>query len=455
MPTRPRSILALALSAALTTLVPPALPAASVAAVEPRDAGRAATCAGVRATIVGTSRVDELTGTRGRDVVVALGGDDVISTGPGADLVCAGGDFDHVRTGGGRDVALGGSGDDYVDLGAGRDVAEGGAGVDALFGRAGADDLRGGVGSGLTTEGLVGGPGDDVLRGGPGRDATQYFDAPRGVRVDLRTGRARGHGDDVLIGIEGVVGSNFDDVVIGDDQGNGLFGQAGDDVLRGNGSGTLADGTLDVLSGDDGDDQLDGGGGEDLVLFGRIPVPVSVDLATGSAVGQGTDELVDVEVVQGSRLDDTLVGGPADDVLVGNLGDDEIDGGSGEDTALFADVVGPVEVDLRAGTVVGEASGDDLLTGIEDLVGTRQGDTLRGDDAANHLDGGAGDDLLVGLEGADLLDGNVGVDECRDLPAEVVNCEDVGPARQGRDRATPGSLGWPGWLGWLSPRPLG
>jgi Ca2+-binding RTX toxin-like protein len=425
-----RTVRLLALPTALAAVVLPTLPATSVTTGQQYDAARAATCAGLPATIVGTSRPDELKGTKGRDVVVALGGDDVIDTGVGRDVVCAGDGFDHVRTRGGRDLVLGGAGDDYVDLGAGRDLAEGQAGVDSLFGKAGEDHLRGGPGTGLTTEALVGGAGDDVLRGGPGLDTTQYFDSPRGVRVDLRAGRARRQGNDVLVDIEGVVGSNFDDVIIGDDRGNGLFGQAGDDVIRGGGSGTLEDGTLDVLSGDDGDDQLEGGGGEDLVVFGRTPVPVSVDLAAGSAVGHGTDELIDVEAVQGSRLDDTLVGGPADDVLIGNLGDDAIDGGAGEDTAFFADVVGPVQVDLRDGTVAGEASGNDSLTGIEDVVGTRKGDTLRGDDADNHLDGGDGNDLLVGFEGVDLLDGNAGLDECVDLAAELVNCEDVGPARQ-------------------------
>lgn len=446
MPTRSHSRLVLALPTALAALALSGIPAAPVAAVQPNDAARAVKCAGLPATILGTSGSDELTGTDGRDVVVALAGDDFIETGPGRDVVCAGDDFDHVRTGGGRDLVLGGAGDDYADLGAGRDVAHGQGGVDALFGKAGEDDLRGGAGKGITTEALIGGAGDDSLHGGPGLDTAQYFDAPQGVRVDLRTGRARGHGSDVLIGIEGAVGSNHDDVLIGEEGSNGLFGQAGDDVLRGGGSGTLADGTIDVLSGDEGDDQLDGGGGEDLIVFGRIPLPVSVDLGTGSAIGQGTDELIDIELVQGSRLADTLAGGPTGDVLVGNLGDDKIDGAGGVDTALFADVVGPVDIDLKAGTVVGEASGNDSLTDVENLVGTRQDDTLRGDDGENHLDGGAGDDLLVGLEGVDLLDGNVGVDECRDLPAELVNCEDVGPAGQRDGSATLGSMSRLSWL---------
>jgi len=426
-------------SALVLSLVLLAAPAGPGASAAPERGQR---CAGLVPTVVGTPGPDELTGTDGPDVVLALGGDDFVETGRGHDVVCAGDGFDHVRTGRGRDRVLGGPGDDMVGLGPGLDLALGQGGIDSLFGGAGDDELRGGRGTSFVVEALVGGAGDDLLRGGPGLDTAQYFDSPRGVRIDLRRGRSTGRGTDTLIGIEGAVGSNHDDVIIGDPGGNGLFGQEGDDLIRGEGSGTVADGTADFLSGDSGDDDLRGGQGEDLALFASIPTAVDVDLGAGTATGQGSDTLTGIEGVQGSLLADTLTGGPADDLLVGSAGDDVLDGGGGSDTAVYADVVGPVDVDLRAGTAAGRGADDDSLTGIENLWGTRGDDVLRGDDADNRIAAGAGDDLLVGYAGVDLLDGGPGKDRCDDDPAELESCE-------GAPRTTAPPVGpTASWLRW-------
>ena len=398
-------------------------------------------CAGLVPTIVGTSKADDLKGTDGRDVVLALDGDDTIDTGRGRDVVCAGDGFDFVKTGPGRDLVRGGPGDDNVLAGRGKDVVRGLAGIDSLFGGPGDDVLRGGAGSGLGIEGLIGGPGDDRLIGGPGLDSAQYFDARHGVRVNLRHGIATGRGRDTLRGIEGVVGSNHDDVLIGDAGGNGLFGQAGDDVIRAGDSGRLDRGTSDVLAGDDGDDTLIGGPGEDLVIFGRIPVGVTVDLGAGTASGQGVDSLLGVEGAEGSVENDTLTGGPGRDLLAGNLGEDVLDGSGGRDTAIYSDLRGPVEVDLRAGTASDDQKVQDQLTDIENLWGTGAGDVLRGDGGVNHLFGRAGDDLLAGRGGADRLDGGQGVDTCQDPTAVRLSCES-GRRQSHGDRSSGWAMPW-------------
>jgi Ca2+-binding RTX toxin-like protein len=67
-------------------------------------------------------------------------------------------------------------------------------------------------------------------------------------------------GTDTLIDIEGVAGSNHDDLMIGNSDGNSLFGEAGDDDLFG-GQGD------DWLSGGDGADQLTGGEGLDRFII--------------------------------------------------------------------------------------------------------------------------------------------------------------------------------------------
>lgn len=88
---------------------------------------------------------------------------------------------------------------------------EGTAGDDALVGTTGDDRLRSFGGD----DTLTGGAGDDVLDGGAGRDLADYSGAPAAVTVDLTLTGAQdtgGDGVDTLIGIEGAIGSAFDDV---------------------------------------------------------------------------------------------------------------------------------------------------------------------------------------------------------------------------------------------------
>ena len=91
-----------------------------------------------------------------------------------------------------------------------------------------------------------------------------------------------------------------------------------------------------------------------------------------------------------------IEGKAGDDILYGAYGDDRLFGGGGEDT-------------LYGGA-------GDVLTGIENLIGsksthrTKGGDTLLGDENNNRLDGRAGDDILDGRGGDDVLIGGAGRD---------------------------------------------
>ena len=60
----------------------------------------------------GSKRADELTGTAGRDVVIAKGGDDIITTFEGNDKIKAGGGDDTITSGTGMDKVWGGKGFD-------------------------------------------------------------------------------------------------------------------------------------------------------------------------------------------------------------------------------------------------------------------------------------------------------------------------------------------------------
>lgn len=289
-------------------------------------------CGRARATIVGTGRSDVLTGTNGRDVIVARGGDDWIRSLDGNDVICGDAGFDFVRAGGGRDHVRGGGGSDTLRGGPGADVlrAEDGA-VEALFGEAGRDTLEGGPGD---FDGLIGGAGDDVLDGGPGLDTAQLWDAPGPVSADLAAGTATGHGDDRLVAVEGVVGSNFDDVLTGDDGSNLLSAQAGEDTINALGSGTLSEGTADLIDGGEGNDLLYGGEGADVVAYDDSRDPVTVDLGAARATGSGTDTLESIEAAVGSDNDDVLRGDANANAFAGGPGDDDLDGRDGDDLLL-------------------------------------------------------------------------------------------------------------------------
>ena len=171
----------------------------------------------------------------------------------------------------------GGSGGDTLDGGAGRDTviywqAPNGVSVDLALGSAqgyGNDRLVGiesVIGSrfadvlvGDAQENwLTGRAGDDRLDGGEGFDVASFAYADQAVTVRLDDpatpglGSAAGEGNDTLIGIEGAVGSRFDDSLFGCSSAERLYGGVGADSLNG-------------LS---GDDLLYGGAGNDIFVFG-------------------------------------------------------------------------------------------------------------------------------------------------------------------------------------------
>jgi hypothetical protein len=245
-------------------------------------------CFGKRATSVGSAGADVLTGTRGPDVFVGRGGDDVIEGRGGIDYICGGGGADEIYGGGGIDLIEGGTGDDIV---------VGQRGVDYLFGDEG-DDL------------LMGMQNDDDYYGGPGLDLVLFFSSPTPVDVDLAAGSAVGEGTDEMDQVEGIVGSDFDDVI-----------QGGQDP--------------DLLAGGLGDDYLDGREGEDLVFHVLSPSAIDVDLLEGVATGgEGADLLSSIEGAFGSSFDDTLAGTSGGDYLNGFEGMDSIDGRGGEDICV-------------------------------------------------------------------------------------------------------------------------
>ena len=100
-----------------------------------------------------------------------------------------------------------------------------------------------------------------------------------------------------------------------------------------------------------------------------------------------------------------ITGTMGDDTLDNNVGEfDTIDGLDGNDTVSYAGAGGGagVIVDLSFGQAFDLINGDvDTLISIENIIGSSFDDILTGDIFANVLDGAAGNDLLVGGDGAD------------------------------------------------------
>lgn len=164
-----------------------------------------------------------------------------------------------------------------------------------------------------------------------------------------------------------------------------ILARGGDDIIDAAGGDDIvcAGHGHDVLRGGPGNDELRVGpvelGGEpDLVTFDRSRHGVRVDLAQGSARGQGWDRIVADELrVYGSEHDDVLVGHPTRvNMMAGLGGDDRVLGGGANDW-LYGDNARPTRV-----------SGDDHVVG-------RAGD--------DELNGGAGDDMIRAGRGNDFL----------------------------------------------------
>ena len=171
---------------------------------------------------------------------------------------------------------------------------------------------------------------------------------------------------DVIVGLGG------DDTIWGLEGSDKICGNGGDDkIMAGPGVDQVDAGSgHNVLKGGSGDDRLYGGpsedsfwpgagndvvdgrgtGGEEWVHYENARGPVIVDLGQNHATGEGTDILVAIFDIAGSRYGDVVRGNDADNILrlgkgndkgsgkggmdhvYGSPGSDDLDGGGGANT---------------------------------------------------------------------------------------------------------------------------
>jgi Ca2+-binding RTX toxin-like protein len=294
------------------------------------------TCFGQLARqFVGGPGPDRMTGTSGPDVMVGEGGNDIMIGGGGDDLICGNDDQDQIQ---------GGTGDDRID---------GGAAADSEIGDAGADTVNGGGGN----DQLDGADGGDAVNGGDGDDTV---DGGGGDNSDLLSG---GPGNDRILGKRAQQAS--EDVVD--------YRQAAGAVQ------------LDLQN------QRSTGEGNDTL--------VGINFAFGSPFGDNITGNASTNLINGGPGNDRIDGGPGGDLLSGDAGDDNVAGGAGagtgvldQDYVVYTNAPGSVGVDFTAGRTTGW--GNDAITGIEGVFGSRFNDQLVGSDADNLLWGREGDDEL-------------------------------------------------------------
>ncbi|MEQ1826853.1 MAG: hypothetical protein ABL921_12940 [Pirellula sp.] len=257
------------------------------------------------------------------------------------------------------------------------------------------------------------------VRGNGGDDLITVVDAPANIYGDA--------GNDILRGgssVDIIWGGEGDDQIKGGSQNDTLRGEGGNDHIDGSGGADklFGDAGLDVLLGGSEDDQLDGGLDND-ILYGGL----QNDTLEG---GDGED------ILYGEQGNDILRGGLRNDVLVGGAGSDFLYGGEGNDT-LFGDrgyAVSDASQPDGSDSLYGQAGddrlfgeggndflggddegqiGNDVLVGdggMDELLGGDGEDQLLGGNDSDTLRGGSGNDMLNGNGGADMLYGDAGED---------------------------------------------
>jgi Ca2+-binding RTX toxin-like protein len=262
-----------------------------------------------------------------------------------------------------------------------------------------------------------------VVRALGGNDGVTATTLPAGVVLLTLDG---GSGNDTLLGSQGAdtfFGGDGNDFVLGDNGNDTATLGAGGDVFQWNPG--------------DGNDIIGGGDGTDAMLFFGANIAENIDIFANAGhviftrdIANVTMDLDDVEVIDFRAL------GGADDIAVGDLsGTDAAQinlaltgpNGDGDEAADTVNVNGTNNIDTIL--VVGSATSASVLglqavvniTGAEAALDVLAINALFGDDVVNasglsagviglQINGGPGNDIMIGSQGDDFVNGGDGDD---------------------------------------------
>lgn len=347
-----------------------------------------------------TAEDDTIYGSSGDDIIYGLDGNDIIVT-----SYLAGGN-DRVYGGNGHDDISTGTGDDYLDGGVGDDSLNPGAGINTIV-------------------------------GGEGRDRMVYQFETRNITAHwLGNGVTdvfiNGVLSDQFSGIEGMILGKGNDTITTDDAIVHTFYiiGGGNDAITG---GNLTDNfsCYDFL----GTVAIDGGGGYDGLDFGSQTLiykdaekSIEVDLTSNTAKvdGQFYAAFMNIEGFGGGGNNDTFTrdkdlnlnsinAGAGDDVYYAGLGRNYFDGQDGIDSLdLSQSTKAAVNQKIVFSPLITQqylkTDGECFFNNVEKVIGTNFNDKLTLSGGTVYLDGGLGNDTLVGAAFNDSLYGGAGND---------------------------------------------
>lgn len=302
----------------------------------------------------------------------------------------------------GADIFSAPDNQDWIITGlGGSDTLAGAGGNDSISGDMGNDTLSGGDGNDSFLIGA--GHGFDSIDGGLGYDVLKAL--TDNVTMGIST----------LSGIEEISANGFSGVAISGDATDNVFDFSSvlltgiGQILGGGGNDTIIGNALaaNVINGGSGNDNMVGGAADDIFYVSKNAGFDSFDGGLGNdaiiAAEEGTKisfgAITNVETISGATFFSTqIIGTSADDLMdfsaitLHNIAD--VDGGNGNDT------------------MIGNA-GDNILSGGDgdDVIdGGAGNDTLAGGKGHDTLNGGAGNDSFMISGGADLYKGGSGYD---------------------------------------------
>jgi Ca2+-binding RTX toxin-like protein len=398
--------------------------------------------------IIGSAIANAIYADVGDDWLEGRGGNDYLVGDAGDDHLEGGNGNDELNGGAGDDVMIGGTGDDlYYVSEAGDVVTEAsGSGTDTVrlylssytiptnvenldlsYGSSGSWTVTGNSLANVFTLGF----GANTVSGGAGNDTAVFAGDWEGVVVDLQTGEMGGAAaDDLLTSIENLTGTWSDDTLRGTAGANVLDGGGGADTLVGRGGNDIYyvdnEGDLVVETENEGADEVR------LSWLSAYAMPDHVERAkqltgndvmiTGNALNNDIAGSAGADTLSGGDGQDSLSGGAGDDSLYGGAGHDTLSGGSGADHMAGGDGNDVYIVDHAGDTVV-ELAGQGIDQVYVSVSSFTLADTLEnltfqgygafqgtGNDSANVIYGGSGNDTLSGLGGDDEIRAGSGND---------------------------------------------